>query len=186
MGARHSIGTVGDSILNANSAIACFGDEVIEEAVHIAWLDHPSVEVKTGPESTQSVQAEVLRHGQPRSAKQDQQRQDQQAHDQQAKAATCPQPPKPSVEGSGGFAWCVSLDGEIDRDKQQSDRGEVADIDAMRFGEREQQPALGERLHDHQPDSHGGKHKRVEPAPAAGMHGPRHLPHGSGLCVSRS
>jgi hypothetical protein len=90
---------------------------------------------------------------------------------------------KPSVDGLGGFAWCVSLDGEIDRDKQQGDRGEIADIDAMRFGEREQHAALGERLHDHQPDGHGGKHKRLEPAPAAGLHGPRHLPHGSGSCV---
>ena len=42
-------------VVEANAADACFGDELIEEAVQIArWITVPTVEVKTRPESTQA------------------------------------------------------------------------------------------------------------------------------------
>jgi hypothetical protein len=52
------------------------------------------------------------------------------------------------------------LDGEAGRDQQHCKRGDVAGVDAVRIGKREQHLAAGERFNDHQPDRDDGQHKR--------------------------
>jgi hypothetical protein len=58
-------------------------------------------------------------------------------------------------------------DGEGGRDNQHRKGGDVAGIDAVRMGKREQHITLGERFYDDQPDGDDGQHKRQDSAPAA-------------------
>jgi hypothetical protein len=75
----------------------------------------------------------------------------------------------------GGVALPVAaLDGETGRDQQQCERREVADINAVRRSERDQDFALWERFNDHEPDGDGGQREGLEPA-AAALGRSRHL-----------
>jgi hypothetical protein len=65
-------------------------------------------------------------------------------------------------------------DGEDGRNQQHRERWDVAGIDAVRMGKREQYLALGEGFHDHKPDRDDGQNERQEPAPAAGRPRSRH------------
>jgi hypothetical protein len=67
----------------------------------------------------------------------------------------------------------AALDGKTGRDQQQSKGGEVADINAVRRSQRDQERSFWERFNDHEPDGHGGQHEGLEPAAALGRS--RHL-----------
>src|SRR5512133_1646993 len=58
----------------------------------------------------------------------------------------------------------AALDGETGRDQQQYERGEVANIDAVRRSQRDQERSLWEGFNDHEPDGHGGQHEGLKPA----------------------
>jgi hypothetical protein len=70
--------------------------------------------------------------------------------------------------------FTAALDGKTGSDQQQSNGGEVTDINAVRSSERYQDRSLWEGLNDHEPDGHGGQHEGLEPA-AAALGRSRHL-----------
>jgi hypothetical protein len=90
-----------------------------------------------------------------------------------------------STDNDRGQGRTRCSDGEAGRNQQHRERGDVAGIDAVRTGRREQHLALGERFHDHQPDSHGGQHQRQDPAPTAGLPTARHSVDCSGSVLGR-
>jgi hypothetical protein len=69
--------------------------------------------------------------------------------------------------------FTAALDGKTGRDQQQSNGGKVADINAVRRSQRDQERSFWERFNDHEPDGHGGQHEGLEPAAALGRS--RHL-----------
>jgi hypothetical protein len=62
----------------------------------------------------------------------------------------------------------AALDGKAGRDQQQSNGGEVTDINAVRRRERDQDRSFGKGFNDHEPDGHGGQREGWEPAAALG------------------
>jgi hypothetical protein len=70
--------------------------------------------------------------------------------------------------------FTAALDGKIGRDQQQSNGGEVTDINAVRRSERDQDRSFWEGFNDHEPNGHGGKDEGLVPA-AAALGGSRHL-----------
>ena len=64
-----------------------------------------------------------------------------------------------------------ALDGKAGRDQQQSNGGEVTDINAVRRSERDQDRSFRERFKDHEPDGYGGQREGLEPAAAANTPG---------------
>ena len=70
--------------------------------------------------------------------------------------------------------FTVALDGKTASDQQQSDGGEVTDINAVRRSERDQDRSFREGFNDHEPDGYGGQHEGLEPA-AAALGRSRHL-----------
>ena len=67
-----------------------------------------------------------------------------------------------------------SASGKTGRDQQQSNGGEVTDINAVRRSERNQDRSFWEGFDDHEPDGHGGQREGLEPA-AAALGRSRHL-----------
>ena len=63
--------------------------------------------------------------------------------------------------------FTAALDGKTGRDQQQSNGGEVTDINAVRRSERDQDRSFWEGFNDHEPDGYGGQHEGSEPAAAA-------------------
>ena len=61
----------------------------------------------------------------------------------------------------------AALDGKAGRDQQQSNGGEVTDINAVRSSERDQDLPFWEGFNDHEPDGDGGQHEGLEPSVAA-------------------
>ena len=70
--------------------------------------------------------------------------------------------------------FTAALDGKTGRDQQQSNGGEVTDINAVRRSERDQDFPFWEGFNDHEPDGHGGQREGLEPA-AAALGRSRHL-----------
>ena len=74
----------------------------------------------------------------------------------------------------GDCHGAAALDGKPGRDQQQSNGGEVTDINAVRRSERDQDLPFWEGFNDHEPDGDGGQHEGLEPA-AAALGRSRHL-----------
>ena len=70
--------------------------------------------------------------------------------------------------------FTAALDGKTGRDQQQSNGGEVTDINAVSRSERDQDRSFWEGFNDHEPDGHCGQHEGFEPA-AAALGRSRHL-----------
>jgi hypothetical protein len=51
----------------------------------------------------------------------------------------------------------AALDGKTASDQQQSNGGEVTDINAVRRSERDQDRSFWKRFNDHKPDGQGGQ-----------------------------
>jgi hypothetical protein len=62
--------------------------------------------------------------------------------------------------------FTAALDGKTGRDQQQSNGGEVTDINAVRRSERHQDRYFWEGFNNHKPDSYGGQREGLEPAAA--------------------
>jgi hypothetical protein len=71
--------------------------------------------------------------------------------------------------------FTATLDGETGRDQQQGKGGEVAEINAVRRSEGDQDYAFGKGFNDHEPDGHGDQQEGLESA-AAALDRSRHHP----------